>query len=102
MPERDPAEFRPARESSIWIPLIIVVAILVAAFAWWLWSLQKGAPPGAPPVATAPQPQPAPADTPAPAPVATGPQNLVDALAEPDKALPALNDADARVAGALN
>lgn len=99
MPERDPAEFRPARESSMWIPAIVVVAILAASFAWWRWSLQKEAPPEAPPVATAPRPQPAPPD--APAPVATGPQNLVEPLAEPDKTLPPLNDADARVNGAL-
>jgi hypothetical protein len=34
--------------------------------------------------------------------VVQGPQNPVDALAEPDAALPALNDADGRVTAALN
>jgi len=101
MPERDPAEFRPARESSVWTLVIVVVVILAAAFAWWRWSLQKETPPPESPAATAPQPQPAPPDAP-PAPVAQGPQNPVDALAEPDAALPALNDADGRVTAALN
>ena len=99
MPERDSAEFRPARESSVWTLVIVVVVILAAAFAWWRWSLQKETPPPESPAATAPQP--APPDAP-PAPVAQGPQNPVDALAEPDPALPALNDADGRVTAALN
>jgi len=99
MPDRDPAEFRPARESSVWTSVVVVVVILAAAFGWWRWSLQKEPPP-APPVATAPPPVDRPAEVPAP--VATGPQNLVDALAEPEAALPPLNDADGRVAAALN
>ena len=99
MPERDPAEFRPARESSVWTLVIVVAVILAAAFGWWRWSQQKEAPP-APPVASAPPPSAAPADTPPP--VAVGTQNPVDALAEPEAALPALNDADARVTAALN
>lgn len=100
MPERDPAEFRPAKESSIWTAVLVVVVILAAAFAWWRWSLQKEPPP-APPAASAPPPQDRPADIP-PAAVATGPQNLVDALAAPEAALPPLNDADSRVTAALN
>jgi hypothetical protein len=80
----------------MWLPVVVIVAILAVAFAWWRWSLQKEVAPEAQPVATAP----APVD--APAPVATGPQNPVQDLAEPDKTLPALNDADARVTGALN
>ena len=99
MPERDSAEFRPARESSVWTLVIVVVVILAAAFAWWRWSLQKETPPPESPAVTAPQP--APPDAP-PAPVVQGPQNPVDALAEPDAALPALNDADGRVTAALN
>jgi len=99
MPERDPAEFRPARESSVWTLVIVVAVILAAAFGWWRWSLQKEAP-AAPPVVSAPPPLAAPADTPPP--VAVGPQNPVDALAEPEAALPALNDADGRVTAALN
>lgn len=102
MPQNDPAEFRPARESSMWIPVIVIVAILAGAFGWWRWSLQRDVTPEATPAATAPQPGPAPADAPAPPPVAAGPQNPMDNLAEPDKTLPALNDADARVSGALN
>ncbi|MGJ7506999.1 DUF3014 domain-containing protein [Variovorax sp. GT1P44] len=101
MPERDAAEFRPARESSVWMLVIVVVVILAAAFAWWRWSLQKETA-SEPPVATMPQPQGAPADAPPPQPVVTGPQNPLDALAEPDATLPPLNDADARVNAALN
>jgi len=99
MPERDPAEFRPARESSVWTLVVVVVVILAAAFGFWRWSLHKEPPP-APPAASAPPPPDRPADTPAP--VATGPQNPVDALAEPEAALPPLNDADQRVTAALN
>src|SRR5262245_48087522 len=101
MPQNDPAEFRPARESSMWLPLVVILAVLAAAFGWWRWSQLREAPTEAPPAATAPQPQPAPADVPQPPPVATGPQNPMDNLAEPEKALPALNDADARVTSAL-
>jgi hypothetical protein len=91
----------------MWLPGIVIVAILAAAFGWWRWSLQREAAPEAAPVATTSEPQPAPADAPpvpAPAPLATGPQNPIPELAEPDKTLPALNDADAdsRVTDALN
>ena len=53
-------------------------------------------------MATTPQPDspPAPA-TPPPAPAATGPQNPIDALAQPDAALPSLADSNAAVAKAL-
>jgi len=101
MPERD-ADFRPANSSSVWPAVVVVVALLGGAFAWWYWSMQKdtGAEsPGtmAPPLASAP------ADVPAPPPAEPpGPQNPVDALAAPDAKLPALNDADARVTADLN
>lgn len=102
MPERDSAEFRPARESSLGTLAIVVVLILAAAFGWWRWS-QRQAEIEAP-LASSAATQPAPADEPAPPPVAvaTGPQNPVDALAEPEAALPLLDDADARVAAALD
>src|SRR6516225_11050269 len=103
MPQNDPAEFRPARESSMWFPVVVIVAVLAAAFGWWRWSQQKEeAPPETPTTATAPQPQSPPADVPPQPPIATGPQNPMDNLAEPEKALPALSDADAHVASALN
>lgn len=102
MPQNDSAEFRPARESSMWLPVVVILAVLAAAFGWWRWSQQREVQPDAPPAAMAPQPQPAPADVPPQPPVATGPQNPMDNLAEPEKALPALNDADARVTSALN
>lgn len=99
MPQRDPTEFRPARESSFWTLAVVVVLILAAAFGWWRWSLQKDVPATtSPPVASAPPPQDQPEP---PAPVATGPQNPVDALAAPDPALPGLDAADARVGAAL-
>ena len=99
MPDRDTADFRPATGSSVWPMVIVIVVLLGAAFGWWRWSLHQDQPP-APPVANAPPPKAAPADTP-PA-VETGPKNPVDALAEPDPKLPALNDADGRVAAELN
>jgi hypothetical protein len=93
MPRNDPEEFRPVRESSIGISaLVIVVAILAIAFGWWRWSQQKE-----PPVA-APSPQAAPVEALA----TTDPQNPMESLAEPDASLPALNDADALVSGALD
>ena len=98
MPERESAEFRPARESSLWIVVVLVVLALGAGAMWWRWSKQQAAPAEAPPVAAAPQPDaPAPA---APPPAASAePQHPVDATAEAD--LPKLDDADARVRAAL-
>lgn len=98
----DPAEFRPARESSMWVPVIVIVAVLVAAFGWWRWSQHREAAPEAQPSVTTPQPQTPPADVPPQPPVATGPLNPMDNLAEPEKSLPALNDADSHVTSALN
>ena len=98
MPERESAEFRPARESSLWIVVVLVVLALGAGAMWWRWSKQQAAPAEAPPVASAPQP-----DAPAPAvppPAASAePQHPVDATAEAD--LPKLDDADAKVRAAL-
>jgi hypothetical protein len=92
--------------------MVVILLILLAAFGWWIWSMpETRMPPPQPstvaaPAATQPQPQPptqpAPAAAPAPPPVATGPQNPVDSLAEPDKNLPALADADAAVTSALD
>lgn len=97
MPPRD-ADFRPAKPSSIWPMVLVVLLLLAGAAGWWYWSNRAPAEP--PPVASAPQ-TPVP-DEPPPPPQPTGPQNPVDALAEPDTKLPALNDADARVTGDLN
>jgi hypothetical protein len=102
----NPAEFRPARESSIWIPVILIVAILAGAFGWWYWSQRK---PSAPESLAASAPPPAaPLDAPLDGlpqaslpPVTSGPQNPVERLAPPERALPALNDADTRVGNAL-
>ncbi len=103
-PARDRAEFRPARDASSWSPWRIVIPLLIlaaAAAGWWYWSQQRAAPPA--PVAMTPQPDspPAPAAPPA-APAATGPQNPIDALAQPDAALPSLADSNAAVTKALN
>ena len=102
-PARDRAEFRPARDASSWSPWRIVIPLLIlaaAAAGWWYWSQQRAAPPA--PVAMTPQPDspPAPAAPPA-APAATGPQNPIDALAQPDAALPSLADSNAAVTKAL-
>src|ERR1700712_560946 len=86
---RDPAEFRPARESSPWRVAIVLLVLAVAAAGrgglfspggGGFWPQRRAAPPAAP-VSMTPQPDspPVPAAPPA-APVATGPQNPIDAL----------------------
>lgn len=98
MPERKFDDFRPARESSLWILVVLVVLALGAGAVWWRWMHQQ-APVDAAPVATAPQPEP-PAPAPAPAAAAPAePQNPVDTTA--DASLPKLDDADAQVRSAL-
>ncbi|RZL86862.1 MAG: DUF3014 domain-containing protein [Variovorax sp.] len=98
MPDRDREDFRPTRESSVWILVVLVVLLLAAGALWWRWSHQPAAPAGpATPAATAPQPDSAP--PPAEPPAATGPQFPVDTAA--DAALPKLDDADAQVRSAL-
>lgn len=97
MSDREPADFRPARASSVPTFAILALVALLAAAGWWYWS-QRAEPP-AMPTAVAPPPVEAPA--PPPQAAASGPQNPVDALAEPDAVLPALADADAAVTGAL-
>ncbi|MBT2325835.1 DUF3014 domain-containing protein [Variovorax paradoxus] len=97
MPERESADLRPARESSLWILVILVVLALGAGAVWWRWSHQQQAPAdAAPPVASAPPASAAPEAAPA---VDAGPQHPVDTPA--DAALPKLADADARVGSAL-
>ena len=96
MSEREP-DFRPARQSPV-TAVVVAVLIAIAAGGWWYWSQRDGAAP-VPPAATAP----AVPDAPPPAPpvAAVGPQNPVDALAEPDAVLPALGDSDAQAKKAL-
>ncbi|RZL66044.1 MAG: DUF3014 domain-containing protein [Variovorax sp.] len=96
-PSRDPTEFRPRNESSTWIVITLLVVLIAAGVAWWRW--QKPQPvPAPPPVASGPQPDSAEPDAPA---AASGPQNPIDALAEPDAVLPPLAEADAVVAQLL-
>ncbi|TPG27212.1 DUF3014 domain-containing protein [Variovorax guangxiensis] len=98
MSDREPADFRPARSSSFPAVAIVVLIALIAAGGWWYWSQRAEPPPSRPTVASPPPPE-----SPAPAPqvAASGPQNPVDALAEPDAVLPALAEADAAVTSAL-
>lgn len=99
MPEREP-DFRPAdRQSPVKIAVIGAIVALAAAAGWWYWSQRETAAPASPPVATAP----AVPDAPPPVPPvsAAGPQNPVDALAEPDAVLPALGDSDVQAKKAL-
>ena len=104
MSDREPADFRPGRSSSSSSSFptlaILVLIALVAAGGWWYWS-QRTEPPALP-TAVSPPPVDAPVPAPPPPVVASGPQNPVNALAEPDAVLPALSDADAAVTGALN
>jgi hypothetical protein len=98
MPERESADFRPARETSLWIVVVLVVLALGAGAVWWRWSKQQAAPAETPPVAAAPQPD-APAPAAPPPAASTAPQHPVDAAADAD--LPKLDDADAKVRAAL-
>lgn len=98
MSEREP-DFRPGRQSSVSAVVVLVLIAIAAGAGWWYWSQRNAAAPLPPPSATAP----AVPDAPPPAPpvAATGPQNPVDALAEPDAVLPALGDSDAQAKKAL-
>jgi hypothetical protein len=97
MPEREFDDLRPARESSLWILVVLVVLALGAGAVWWRWMHQQAATVEATPAVTAPPP-----DAPAPPPVAVAPaqpQNPVDTTA--DASLPKLDDADTYVRSAL-
>ena len=90
-------DLRPARESSLWILVVLVVLALGAGAVWWRWTHRQEAPPE-PPAATAPQPE-VPAAVPPVAAAPAGPQNPVDTPA--DAPLPRLDEADAQVRSAL-
>ncbi len=97
---RDSPEFRPRRETPIGTIVVGVLVLLAAAFFGWRWYQQQQPKPTEPvPVAAAPNDAPA---APPPAAAPTGPQNPLDALAQPDPALPKLADSDARVTKALS
>jgi hypothetical protein len=98
MAERESADLRPARESSLWIVVVLIVLALAAGAVWWRWSKQQAAPAETPPVAAAPQPDEVPPAALPPAAPAE-PQHPVDAAADAD--LPKLDDADAKVRSAL-
>ncbi|RYF33680.1 MAG: DUF3014 domain-containing protein [Comamonadaceae bacterium] len=98
MPERDPAEFRPARESSAGAIVLILLILAAAAGGWWYWTHREPATPVPSPTAAAPQPD---LPSPPPAAAASGPLNPINALAEPDAVLPALADSDGAVVKAL-
>ena len=102
MPAHDTAEFRPATEraaSTTWTVAAVLACAAAAGAAWWFWlrpAAEQPAP-AAPPAATS-----APAEPAAPPMTeASGPQNLVEGLAQPDAALPPLAQSDARVAALL-
>lgn len=85
----------------MWRIAIVLFVLAIAAAGWWYWSQQqKTAPPL--PTAMTPQPDtpPTPATEPAP-PAVTGPQNPIDALAQPDAALPSLANSNSVVVKAL-
>ncbi|GAA4350364.1 hypothetical protein GCM10023165_37670 [Variovorax defluvii] len=97
MADREFDDFRPARESSLWITVVLVVLALGAGAVWWRWMHQQPVAVDALPAVSAPEPE-APAPVPAAA-APTEPQNPVDTTA--DAALPRLDDADATVRAAL-
>ena len=101
MPEKDPVDFHPPRQSSsAWVGWVVMAAAVLGAAWWFGWR-----------PAHTPAPQPAaeasaPASTlddgaSAPMAQASEPDNPVGALAPADTALPALADSDAHVAQAL-
>lgn len=99
MSEREP-DFRPGRQSSVSAVVILALIAIAAAAGWWFWS-QRDVEVPAPPTATS---APAVPDATPPLPpqaVVTGPQNPVDALAQPDAVLPALGDSDPQAGKAL-
>ena len=96
MPEKDPVDFHPPRQSSsAWVGWVVMAAAVLGAAWWFGWR-----------PAHTPAPQPAaeasaPASTPddgasAPMTQASEPDNPVDALAPADTALPALADVTRR------
>ena len=104
MPDQDTAEFRPApvrTSSAPWVMAAVLACAVAAGAAWWFW-LRPVEPLAVPPpvVSTAPAPAPEPGAS-APMAEASGPQNLVDALAPADAALPALAESDKRVSELL-
>ncbi len=103
MSEREPADFRPARERSFGFVIVLVVLAIAAAYFGWRWWQARQAVPASEPVAGAPAaPQDA-APPPAPATAAaSGPQYPVEPAAKSDEPLPPLADADARVRSALD
>ncbi len=102
MSGQERSTLNPPAERSPWPVVMLVVAILLAAGAgWWWWQRQAAVPAAAtPPVSTAAPIGPAAPTTPATEPNAE-PENPIDALAQPDAGLPALDGADAYVAQAL-
>lgn len=96
MPGQETAEFRPAPERTSSTPCVaagVLACAVAAGAAWWFWLRPAELPAASPPVVAAPE---APV-APPPMPEASGPQNLVDALAPADAALPALAESDKRV-----
>ena len=119
MSDRDDLSLRPRRESSLWIYVILILVLLVAAFLWWRWPNIPGlgapqdaqqqqqssnlptAPADAPP-STA-QPGGSPSDAPQlPGTQQAGTPPLHPALTPPDPNLPALGESDPKVDAALN
>lgn len=97
MPGQERSTLIPPTERSRWPLIGLVLALLLAAGAGWWWWQRQAAAPVAPSIAMPETTAPAlPAVEPA-----SGPQNPIDALAEPDAALPALAGADDYVAKAL-
>lgn len=100
MTDREP-DYRPAAERPLGLIVVVLLALLAAGFFGWRWWQQRQAESAATPEASVVAPPATPDDAPPAPPVAQGPRNLVEEIAKPDAALPALADADARVRSAL-
>ena len=93
MPERELDDLRPARESSLWILVVLVVLVLGAGAVWWRWTTSRPRRPKRRRRPPRRSPRHRPGRLPPVAPAE--PQNPVDTTADAD--LPKLDDADAKV-----
>lgn len=101
MTDREP-DYRPRAERSPWPIVLLLLALVIAAwFGWDWWQQRSSLPVRGMPSASAPAPDDRPEPTPPPQPAETGPRNTVEGIAEPEPNLPPLADAESRVRDAV-
>ena len=102
MSDREDTDFRPSRDRSfgLWV-LLLVIAIAAAFFGWRWWQARQALPPAQPAASTPATPPDAVAPPSAAAPQPSGPQYPLEPASQPAAPLPPLAEADARVNAAL-